>query len=114
MGGRVEGPPSQSTLDVASSSSGVHVRRCSDASLYVGHTTDLAEREGAHNSGFGSRYTAARRPVQIVYAEQYESLQESIERERQVKRWTAEKKEALVAGDVGRLRRLSRLERRRR
>lgn len=76
--------------------------------LYVGHTNDLATRENTHNEGTGASYTAARRPVTMVYAEEHPSLQRAVARERQVKRWTAKKKEALVSADSFKLKALSR------
>ena len=76
--------------------------------MYVGHTSDLDERERTHNEGRGGSYTAARRPVQIVYSEPAASLDAARRRERQLKRWSQSKKEALVAGDLNGLKRLSR------
>jgi putative endonuclease len=73
--------------------------RCADGTLYVGHTGNLASREQAHNDGHGAKYTAARRPVRMVYAEEHGSLASAIARERQLKRWTNKKKEALLRGD---------------
>jgi putative endonuclease len=84
----------------------VYLARCADGSLYVGRTRDLATREKAHNDGDGAAYTAARRPVCIVYAEQHCSAKTAAGRERQVKRWTAQKKEALVSGRVRALKEL--------
>jgi putative endonuclease len=49
----------------------------------------------------GAKYTAIRRPVQMVYAEEHGSLTSAIKRERQVKRWTVRKKEALITGKLG-------------
>ena len=76
----------------------VYLLRCSDHSLYVGRTKDLAQREHWHNDGHGAAYTAARRPVQMVYAEEHTSELNATRRERQLKRWTIAKKEALIAG----------------
>jgi hypothetical protein len=44
----------------------------------------------------------------MVYAEEHASIQDAITRERQLKRWTAEKKETLVVGNLSRLKVLSR------
>jgi putative endonuclease len=44
----------------------------------------------------------------MVYSEGYESLEEAIARERQLKRWSRAKKKALMVGDAGRLKQLSR------
>jgi len=85
----------------------VYLVRCSDQSLYVGHTRDLAAREQTHNEGYGAAYTAKRRPVRMVYAEEYPSELEVLRRERQIKGWTSRKKEALIAGDNASLKSLS-------
>ena len=85
-----------------------YIVRCVDDTLYVGHSEDLASREQAHNVGKGSKYTAARRPVRMVYAEEYASAERAIARERQLKRWSREKKEALILGDRAALRCLGR------
>jgi putative endonuclease len=86
----------------------VYAVRCIDGSLHIGHTEDLASREQAHNAGHGARYTAARSPVRIVYLEECASLDVAIKRERQLKRWSIDKKEALIAGDRFALKQLSR------
>ena len=86
----------------------IYILRCSDNTLYVGHTDDLATREELHNRGHGAKYTASRTPVRIVYAEQHASLHATIGRERQLKRWSLKKKEALVICDRAALRSLGR------
>src|SRR5262245_18490300 len=76
-----------------------YIVRCADDTLYVGHTDDLASREQAHNDGRGATYTASRRPVHMVYAEEHASTESAIARERQLKRWSHTKKEALIRDD---------------
>ena len=76
-----------------------YILRCADNTLYVGHTEDLASREQTHNDGKGAKYTAARRPVRMVYAQEHASAAGAIAREHQLKRWSHEKKEALILGD---------------
>ncbi|TLY29653.1 MAG: GIY-YIG nuclease family protein [Nitrospirae bacterium] len=85
----------------------VYLLRCSDNSFYVGSTLDLKGRVKAHNQGRGAAYTFRRRPVRLVYSEAFQSEAEPVARERQVKGWSRGKKEALVAGDLQRLKRLS-------
>ena len=46
---------------------------------------------------------AQRRPVALVHSEFFERITEAIAAERQVKRWSRAKKEALIAGDFDRL-----------
>ena len=48
----------------------VYMVRCSDDTLYTGITTDVTRRVAEHNGlgkAAGAKYTAARRPVQLVY-----------------------------------------------
>ena len=85
----------------------VYILRCSDGSLYVGHTQDLASRIDLHNRGAAAKWTAARRPVSLVYEEQHPSEQRAIERERQLKHWSRQKKQALVSGDLADLKGLA-------
>ena len=84
------------------------ILRCADHTLYVGHTEDLATREQTHNDGRGAKYTAARRPVRMVYAEEHASVQSAIAREHQLKQWSHRKKEALIFDDRAALRSLGR------
>ena len=86
----------------------VYLLRCADNSLYVGETSNLRTREHDHNDGRGGSYTAKRRSVRIVYAEQHNSKQEALNRERQLKCWSLHKKELLVRGDVAALSGVSR------
>jgi predicted GIY-YIG superfamily endonuclease len=86
----------------------VYIARCADDSLYVGVTTDLDYRLRVHNEGRCGAYTRNRRPVTLVYAERHDSFEAAFAREHQLKGWTRQKKEALIAGDASRLKQLSR------
>ena len=86
----------------------VYILRCADGSYYVGHTDDLQKRMGEHESGLVSAYTRKRRPLTLVFADQYPSREAALEREIQIKGWSRAKKEALIAGNWERLQRLSR------
>jgi predicted GIY-YIG superfamily endonuclease len=77
-----------------------------NASLYLGQTESLDERVRVHNMGRGPRFTRMRRPVALVYSEDHDNRAAAMNRERQVKRWTRAKKEALVAGDFAALKKL--------
>ena len=86
----------------------VYIVRCNDASYYVGHTDDLEKRLADHNSGGLSAYIRKRRPVKLVFAEEFQTREEALARERQLQGWSRVKKEALIAGNWERLRLLSR------
>ena len=83
----------------------VYILRCADGSLYIGETNDVDARLVAHNEG-RSPHTARRLPVTLVYAEAFADREAALTRERQLKRWTRAKKEALVTGDLVALKRL--------
>jgi putative endonuclease len=82
----------------------VYILRCSDGSYYVGKTNDLCARLTEHQSGVGANYTASRRPVEMVYAEEHSTIRAAKDRELQLKRWSRSKKDALIAQDLKRLR----------
>ncbi len=84
----------------------VYILRCADNSLYIGETPNVASRLAKHNEGSASRFTARRRPVSLVFAEEHPDRTAALLRERQLKRWSRAKKDALVAGDFVLLRRL--------
>jgi predicted GIY-YIG superfamily endonuclease len=86
----------------------VYIVRCSDASYYVGQSDDLEKRISDHNAGLLSAYTRKRRPVKLVFSEEFQSREEALARERQLQGWSRAKKEALIAGNWERLRLLSR------
>ncbi len=73
-----------------------YIVRCSDGTLYTGYTNDIEKRTEAHNAGKGARYTRSRRPVELVYYEEYPTKEEAMSREWHIKRLTRKKKEELV------------------
>ena len=84
----------------------VYVLRCSDDSYYTGHTDDLDHRVGSHKAGEIPGYTQSRRPVELVFAQEFGEREEALGAELQIKGWSRAKKEALFRGDwkeVGRL-----------
>jgi putative endonuclease len=80
----------------------VYILRCADASFYVGSAQDLRARLKAHNNGRGASYTFKHRPVRLIYYESFDSEGNAVTRERQLKRWSRDKKEALIEGDLKR------------
>ena len=75
----------------------VYILRCRDDTFYCGRTTDITERIAAHNSGKGAKYTRSRRPVELVYYEEYDTKHEAMSREWHIKRMTREEKTELIA-----------------
>ena len=80
---------------------------CCDSSYYTGCTTDLDKRIVEHELGIHPGYTAARRPVKLVWCTWFPDIFQAIAVERQLKGWSRKKKEALIRGDFNLLRELS-------
>lgn len=80
----------------------VYIVRCADATLYTGYAREPEARVAVHNAGKGAKYTRARLPVTLVYAEECESLSAALRRECQIKPWSRARKEALIEGWPGR------------
>ena len=70
--------------------------RCRDDSLYTGWTNHLEKRVEDHNSGRGAKYTKSRRPEELVYYEQFETKEEAMRREWEIKQLTRKQKEKLL------------------
>ena len=73
-----------------------YLLQCADGSLYCGWTNCLWERVKVHNEGRGAKYTRGRRPVELVYFEEFATKQEAMQREAAIKRLTRQEKEKLV------------------
>ena len=77
----------------------VYLLRCSDGSYYTGHTDGLEKRLAEHQSGAIPGYTHERRPVTLAYSQEFQTREEALSAELQIKRWSRRKKEALIRGD---------------
>ncbi len=74
-----------------------YILKCADGTFYCGWTNCLEKRVKAHNAGTGAKYTKPRRPVTLVYYEEFETKKEAMSREAAVKRMTRSQKEKLIA-----------------
>ena len=73
-----------------------YVLRCADDTLYCGWTNDLDKRLKAHNAGRGAKYTRPRRPVVLSYYEAFETKEEAMRREWEIKQLSRKEKEKLI------------------
>ena len=85
----------------------VYILQCSNGEYYVGSTSDLENRLNEHEKGRGCDFTKAHLPVKLVYTEEYPTIEEAYKRERQLHGWSKAKKEALICGDIEKLKELS-------
>jgi putative endonuclease len=86
----------------------MYILECADRSFYVGSTRDLEVRLAQHQAGIGCKYTSTRRPVQLVFCEQFDRMDEAFEREKQIQGWGRAKRRALIDGRMDDLPGLSR------
>lgn len=74
----------------------VYIIKCFDDTYYTGWTTDIDKRLIAHNNGTGAKYTKSRRPVTLIYLEEYPNRSLALKREYAIKQLTRKQKERLI------------------
>lgn len=75
----------------------VYIVRCSDNTLYTGWAVDVDKRVKVHNAGRGAKYTQTRRPVKLLYSEEFPTRADAMRRERAIKKLPRAKKLALTS-----------------
>ena len=70
-----------------------YILECANGQYYVGSTNDLERRLKEHQNGTGCGFTKAHLPVKLVYKEEYTTIEEAYQRERQLHGWSRKKKE---------------------
>ena len=77
----------------------VYILKCSDNSYYTGFTSNLSQRIFEHSSGkYVDSYTHSRRPLDLVFYSEFSEAAIAIDCEKQIKKWSRAKKEALIQG----------------
>ena len=75
-----------------------YILECADHTYYTGWTNDIKKRLASHNAGTASKYTRARRPVKLVYFEEFDTKSEAMRREAEIKKLSRQKKDILIRG----------------
>jgi len=87
----------------------IYILRCADGTYYTGITQrSVDERVSEHVQGLIASYTSRRLPVELVFNEYYERVDEAVAAERRIKGWSRAKKEAYMRGEFELLSVLSR------
>lgn len=73
----------------------VYILHCSDGTYYTGYTNNLEKRIKQHNDGKGAKYTKGKRPVKLVYKEEFSDKSVAMKREYRIKQLTRKEKEKL-------------------
>ena len=85
----------------------VYILRCADNSYYTGHADNLEQRIAQHHQGyFPSCYTYKRRPLELLFSQDFVTREEALTSEQQIKGWSRKKKEAMMRGDWAEVSRL--------
>lgn len=86
----------------------VYILLCSDNTYYTGVTNDLETKLLYHQNGYNKEsYTFTRRPVEIVFYTEFNTIEQAKKFEKQVKGWNRKKKEAIINDEWEKLPNLS-------
>ncbi|WP_298370972.1 GIY-YIG nuclease family protein [uncultured Lutibacter sp.] len=78
----------------------VYILKCADNTYYTGVTSDLSKRLFEHQNGLHiNSYTNKRRPIELVFYAEFTDINLAIDKEKQIKKWSKTKKEALINGN---------------
>ncbi|WP_298262436.1 GIY-YIG nuclease family protein [uncultured Lutibacter sp.] len=78
----------------------LYILKCKDNTFYTGVTSSLEKRMFEHNSGLHTNsYTYKRRPLELVFYAEFTDISIAINKEKQIKKWSKSKKEALINGE---------------
>ena len=68
-----------------------YMLRCRDGSLYVGMTNNVTVRVEKHNRGLGPEFTKRRRPVELIWSQEFSDRFAARGREVELKGWSRKK-----------------------
>lgn len=85
----------------------MYILQCALGYYYTGSTIDLDRRIKEHNTGNGSNFTKKHLPIELIYSELFDHIEDAFKREKQVQGWSRRKKEALINNQMDRLNKLS-------
>jgi len=76
----------------------VYILECKDGTFYTGLTSNIERRLKEHSidNKRGSKYTRGRRPVKLIYQEEFTTRSLALKRELGIKSWGRSKKQKLI------------------
>jgi putative endonuclease len=83
----------------------VYILKCGNGQYYTGSTKNLELRVHQHSNGQGANFTRKHQPVKLVYAEEFDRVDQAFMREKQIQNWSRRKKEALMDRNIEGLKR---------
>ncbi|MGC1205824.1 MAG: GIY-YIG nuclease family protein [Flavobacteriaceae bacterium] len=82
----------------------VYILKCSDETYYTGITSNLTKRIKEHKFGkHTDSYTFKRRPTNLEFYVEFTDVNLAIQSEKQIKKWSRAKKEALIKNEFEKL-----------
>ena len=82
----------------------VYILKCVDGTYYTGITSNLEKRFLEHKSGeYLDSYTYFRKPVSSAFYAEFKDPNHAFDSEKQIKKWSKVKKEALINGEFEKL-----------
>lgn len=78
----------------------VYILKCNDGLTYTGITNNIERRMKEHESGLNtSCFTYRRRPVELIFHQEFIDVNQAIYFEKKIKKWSGKKKFALANGE---------------
>ena len=75
----------------------VYILKCSDGLTYTGITNDISRRFEEHQNGLNKNcFTFKRRPLELIFHQEFNDVNQAIYFEKQIKKWSGKKKLALA------------------
>lgn len=82
----------------------VYILECSDNTYYTGITSNMEKRLIEHQSGKHiDSYTFKRRPINLKFYAEFTNVEIAIQTEKQIKKWSRAKKNALINNEFEKL-----------
>jgi putative endonuclease len=78
----------------------VYILKCSDGLTYTGITNNISRRFEEHQNGLNKTcFTYKRRPLELIFQQEFNNVEQAIYFEKKIKKWSAKKKFSLANGE---------------
>jgi len=78
----------------------VYILKCSDGLTYTGITNNISRRFNEHQNGLSNNcFTFNRRPLELIFTQEFNDVEQAIYFEKKIKKWNGKKKLALANDD---------------
>jgi len=78
----------------------VYILKCSDGLTYTGITNNISKRFYEHQNGLNKNcFTFNRRPLEPIFQQEFNEINQVIYIEKKIKKWSGKKKLALADGN---------------